>query len=152
MTTARASSSPFAPPGGKLRLATWLVRVPVALILLQTLFFKFTAAPESVYIFQTVGQEPWGRLGSGVVELLASVLLFVPRFTAVGAVLAAGVMSGAIFFHLTKLGIEVQGDGGLLFGLACFVFAGSAFLAFVFRHELPVIGARLSRPVPSTQS
>jgi uncharacterized membrane protein YphA (DoxX/SURF4 family) len=143
MNTSVSPALADAPRRDRLRLATWILRVPVALILLQTLFFKFTAAPESVYIFQTVGQEPWGRIGSGVVELIASVLLFVPRFTALGAALALGVMGGAIFFHLTKIGVEVQGDGGLLFGLACFVFVASAFIACVLRRDLPIIGPRL---------
>ncbi len=124
-------------------IASWIARVVVAIILVQTLFFKFTAAPESVYIFETVGQEPVGRIGSGVVELIASVLLFIPGLTAVGALLALGTMSGAIFFHLTKLGIVVQDDGGTLFGLALVVWAGSAFLLFLYRRTLPVIGVRL---------
>jgi uncharacterized membrane protein YphA (DoxX/SURF4 family) len=138
-------STPIASPGLSqgLFVAGWIARVVVAIILVQTLFFKFTAAPESVYIFETVGQEPVGRIGSGVVELIASVLLFVPGLTAVGALLALGTMSGAIFFHLTKLGIVVQDDGGTLFALAVVVWAGSAFLLFLYRRTLPVIGSRL---------
>ncbi len=126
-----------------LLVASWLARIVVALILVQTLFFKFTGAPESVYIFTTVGQEPWGRYGSGVVELVASVLLFLPATVAIGALLALGTISGAIFFHLTKLGIVVQDDGGLLFGLAIIVFIGSAFLALLYRRTLPVVGTHL---------
>ncbi len=87
---------------GPLRVASWVVRAIVAVILVQTLFFKFSGAPESVYIFKAVGQEPWGRYGSGVVELIAAVLLFVPALVPVGAGIALGVISGAIFFHLTK--------------------------------------------------
>ena len=138
-------STPIASPGLSqgLFVAGWIARVVVAIILVQTLFFKFTAAPESVYIFETVGQEPVGRIGSGVVELIASVLLFVPGLTAVGALLALGTMSGAIFFHLTKLGIVVHDDGGTLFTLALVVWAGSAFLLFLYRRTLPVIGSRL---------
>jgi len=124
-------------------IASWLVRAVVAVILLQTLFFKFTGAPESVYIFKTVGQEPWGRYGSGVVELIAAILLFVPSLIPVGAGLAVGVMSGAILFHLTKLGIVVQDDGGLLFGLALIVWAGSALVLGLYRRDLPIIGAKL---------
>jgi hypothetical protein len=127
-----------------LALASWAARIAAAAILLQTLFFKFTGAPESVYIFTTVGQEPWGRYGSGVVELIASVLLFVPGRTALGAALALGVMSGAIFFHLTKLGIVVQGDGGLLFALALVVWTAAAFLVWLHRATLPVIGPKLA--------
>lgn len=126
---------------GALRLSLGL-RLVAAAILLQTLFFKFTGAEESVYIFTTVGQEPWGRYGSGFVELIASILLFT-RFRAVGAGLALGVMAGAIFFHLTVLGIEVKGDGGLLFALALITAASSATVLVLHRRELPVIGARL---------
>ncbi len=115
----------------------WLLQVVVAVILLQTLYFKFTGAPESVYIFQQVGMEPWGRYGSGVTELLAAVLLLWPGRAAWGALLALGVISGAIFFHLTRLGIEVQGDGGLLFALAVTVFAGSLAVLLLRRRELP---------------
>lgn len=118
------------------------LRLLAAAILGQTLFFKFTGAEESVYIFKTVGQEPWGRYGSGVAELVACVLLFT-RWRAVGAGLALGVMSGAIFFHLTKLGIEVKGDGGLLFALALVTWAASAGVLWLHRRELPVIGPRL---------
>jgi putative oxidoreductase len=125
------------------RVVSWLVRAVVAVILLQTLFFKFTGAAESVYIFKTVGQEPWGRYGSGVVELLAAILLFVPALVPVGAGLALGVMSGAIFFHLTKLGIVVQDDGGLLFGLALVVWGGSALVLWLYRRSLPIIGSKL---------
>jgi hypothetical protein len=103
----------------------------VAGILLQTLFFKFTGADESRYIFSTVGQflgiggvEPWGRIGSGVIELVASLLLLIPATAVAGAVLALGVMGGAIASHVVILGIAVQGDGGLLFGLALVAFAG----------------------------
>lgn len=109
---------------------TWIARIIVAVILLQTLTFKFTAAPESVYIFETVGMEPLGRIGSGIAELIAGVLLLIPgrRFAAAGAALSLGVISGAIFFHLTKLGIVVQDDGGQLFIMAVVVFAGSVFV------------------------
>jgi len=131
------------PQSNFLRVASWLARGVIAVILLQTLYFKFTGAPESVHIFTTVGQEPWGRYGSGIVELIASVLLFLPATVAVGALLALGTMSGAIFFHLTKLGIVVQDDGGLLFALAVVVFICAAFLLWLFRRTLPVVGARL---------
>lgn len=112
------------------------LRLVVAAILVQTLYFKFTGAPESVYIFQTLGAEPWGRLGSGVAELIAAVLLLVPRTAGIGAVLSMGIISGALLSHLTLLGIEVQGDGGLLFGLAVAVFVGSAIIAWAHRDAL----------------
>jgi putative oxidoreductase len=112
------------------------LRIGIAGILLQTLWFKFTGAPESIYIFSTLGLEPWGRIGSGLGELAASVLLLVPATAALGAVVALGIIAGAIVSHLTVLGIEIQGDGGLLFGLAVAVFAGSLALIALRRGEL----------------
>ena len=122
---------------------SWFLQFVVAVILLQTLFFKFTGAPESKYIFETLGAEPWGRLGSGVAELLASVLLLTPATVVLGALLSLGVISGAIVSHLTILGIEVQGDGGLLFALACVVFLASLTIVWLRRGELPIIGKTL---------
>ena len=118
---------------------SWLLQLVVAGILLQTLFFKFTGAPESVYIFRSVGAEPWGRIGSGVVELVASVLLLVPSTVTLGAILVLGTMSGAILSHLTILGIAVMGDGGLLFGLALTAFVSSAIILTIRRAEIPVL-------------
>src|SRR5216684_5130295 len=123
---------------------SWVLRITAAIILLQTLFFKFTAAPESVYIFTKVGAEPWGRIGSGVVELIAAPLILTPRFTWLGSVLALGVMAGAILSHLTILGIEVQGDKGLLFALAVIVFVSSAVNLVLHRNAIPLIGRRLA--------
>src|SRR5882724_4609484 len=100
------------------RIVSWICRIVAAVILAQTLFFKFTGAEESIYIFTKVGLEPWGRYGSGVAELLAVGLLLTPRFAWAGALLALGVISGALVSHLTVLGIVVKDDGGLLFGLA----------------------------------
>ena len=121
-------------------VASWVLQFVVAVILLQTLFFKFTAAAESVYIFSTLGAEPWGRIGSGVVELIAAILLLVPATVTVGAALALAVIAGAILSHLTILGIEVQGDGGLLFVLALTVLFASAVILVLRRNEIPVIG------------
>ena len=125
------------------RSLSWLLRLTAAGILLQTLFFKFTGAEESVYIFRTLGMEPWGRLGSGVVELAASALLLWTPAVASGAALALGVMSGAIVSHLTTLGVEVRGDGGLLFALACIVWSASALLLWLHRGQLPIVGTWL---------
>jgi len=118
---------------------SWVLRLAVAGILLQTLFFKFTGAPESVYIFTKVGAEPWGRIGSGVIELIGAILVLYPRFTWMGALLAAGVMCGAIFSHLTLLGIEVQGDKGLLFTLALIVLLSSTALLYINRAQIPLL-------------
>jgi len=125
-----------------IRIVSRFLRLTVAVILLQTLFFKFTGAPESVYIFETLGLEPHGRIGSGVAELIAAVLLLWPGRVVWGAGLALVVITGAIGSHLTGLGIEVQGDGGLLFGLAVFVWLASAVLLVLHRAELPFIPRR----------
>ena len=128
-------------------VASWFLQLVVAGILLQTLFFKFTGAEESVYIFSSVGRflnlpgvEPWGRIGSGLVELVASLLLLVPGTVSLGAILTIGVMSGAIASHLAILGIEVKGDGGLLFGLAVAALSGSAILLVMRRRQIPIVG------------
>lgn len=105
-----------------------LLRLIAAAILLQTLYFKFTGAPESKFIFGTLGAEPWGRIFSGLVELVASILLLVPAAQIFGAIIGLGVMLGAILSHIFVLGIAIQGDGGLLFALACTVFASCALI------------------------
>lgn len=121
-------------------VASWILQIIVAVILFQTLFFKFTGAEESKYIFSTLGLEPWGRIGSGAVELVAVILLLIPSTVTIGAVLALGTITGAIFGHLTKLGIVVQNDGGLLFALALTVFVSSAVILFLRRREIPIAG------------
>jgi putative oxidoreductase len=126
-----------------LHAVSWVLQLVVAGILLQTLFFKFTGAAESVYIFTTLGIEPWGRIGSGVAELVASVLLLVPATVPIGAGLALAVIVGAIMSHLLFLGIEVQGDGGLLFYLALVVFAASTVILLIRRADLPIVGTWL---------
>jgi hypothetical protein len=116
-----------------------VLRIIVAIILLQTLYFKFTAHPESVYIFTKVGMEPIGRVGSGIVELIASVLLFVPGLIWLGALLAAGATGGAALFHLTILGIDVRGDGGQLFYMAIVVLCFSLTILWAYRRQFPFL-------------
>jgi putative oxidoreductase len=124
-------------------IASTVLQLVAAGILLQTLFFKFTGAEESVYIFTTLGIEPWGRIGSGIVELVASALLLYSPTAAMGAVIALGSMAAAILSHLTVLGIDVKGDGGLLFGLAITVFISSAVVLVIRRGQLPIVGRYL---------
>lgn len=112
----------------------WLLRIIPAIVMVQTLYFKFTTAPESVYIFSTLGMEPVGRIGTGCLELVASVLLLIPRTSPLGALLGVGLMAGAILSHLTKLGIEVMGDGGYLFFLAIVVFICCVALVLLWRR------------------
>jgi len=120
-------------------IGIWVLRLLAAVILLQTLYFKFSAAPESIYIFSKLGMEPWGRIGTGILELIAGILLLIPGTTVFGALLAIGLMTGAIFFHLTKLGISVQNDGGQLFIYALFVFVSCIALVIIHRNDLTVI-------------
>ncbi|CAG4990670.1 hypothetical protein DYBT9275_00585 [Dyadobacter sp. CECT 9275] len=116
------------------KLVFWVLRIVPAVILLQTLFFKFSAAEESVYIFSKLGMEPWGRIGSGITELIAAVMILIPATTGLGALLGLGVISGALISHLTILGIEVQGDHGQLFIYALIVFV-CCLLLVVFEKK-----------------
>ena len=126
-------------------VVSWSLQAAAALILLQTLFFKFTGAPESVYIFSRLGAEPWGRIGSGFAELAAALLLLHPRTAAAGAALALAIISGAIVSHLVRLGVALPevGDRGELFALAIAVFVASAVVVVLRRRELPLVGGRL---------
>ncbi len=126
-----------------LTVVSWICRIIMAVILLQTLYFKFTGAEESKYIFTTLmgaENEAVGRIGSGVVELIAAIFLLIPATAWLGALLALGTITGAIFSHLTKLGIVVKDDGGLLFGLAVAVFVLSAVVLLIHRKQVPVLG------------
>ncbi len=114
----------------------WVMKLIATIIMLQTLYFKFSAAEESVYIFTTLGLEPYGRIGIGVLELIASILILIPKTTLYGAVLGMGLMAGALLSHLTKLGIVVEDDGGQLFIYALLVFFSCAVLVFFNRNKL----------------
>lgn len=116
-----------------------ILRIAVAIILIQTLRFKFTAHPDSVYIFETVGLEPFGRIGIGVLELIAGILLLVPKTVWMGASLSLGIMAGAIMMHLTQLGIEVKGDGGVLFYTALITFTLSGIILYSERKSIPFL-------------
>jgi putative oxidoreductase len=142
--------------GRWVKALSWGCRLIAVVILLQTLFFKFTGAPESVYIFTKLGVflnhyipslsvdriQVYTRIGSGIMELIAALLLLFPPTIWAGAVLAMAATGGAIFSHLTFLGLVVMEDGGLLFGLALIVFATSAVSIFLHRSQIPVLGRR----------
>ncbi len=116
----------------------WLVvKITAAAILLQTLFFKFSAAPESVYIFSSVGIEPWGRIGTGILELITAVLILIPRTSWIGALLSVGLMLGAVATHLFIIGIDVLNDGGKLFALAIITLACS--VAILLHEKVKII-------------
>ena len=113
----------------------WLLRLVAAGIMLMTLYYKFTAHEQSVRLFTTLGMEPWGRIGTGVLELIASLLILYPRTTGWGAGLGAGLMAGAMFFHITKLGIKFDGDYGL-FTMAAIAFIACIILLLVYRRQI----------------
>ena len=127
-------------------LVSWVAQLAAAGILAQTLYFKFSGSSESRAIFSALGAEPWGRIASGVLELVAVLLLLSGRWAALGAALAAGAMAGAIGAHAMKLGIEVQGDGGLLFALALATLFASLLVLWLRRRELPLVGSRAKKP------
>jgi len=117
-----------------------ILRIAVAIILIQTLRYKFTEDPVSVYIFETVGLEPYGRIGIGILELIAGILLLIPKTVWAGALLTLGVIGGAILMHLTQLGIDIKGDGGILFYTAIVTFFLSGIILYFHRKEIPLIG------------
>lgn len=118
-------------------IMSWVCRIIAAAIMIETLFFKFTGAPESVYIFSKMNLEAWWRYGQGVWEFIASVLLLMPRTGWGGGLLTLGAIGAAIVSHVTVLGIEIQGDGGLLFGMAWTAFLSAAVVTFLHRREIP---------------
>jgi putative oxidoreductase len=143
--TAAAPDKP-APKSQFSNVGGWAVQILVAVILAQTLFFKFTYASETQVIFANRGGRP-AATALGVIELICAILLLTPRGSALGALVSLAVTSGAIFTHLTSLGIQIvdpstgQGDHGLLFGLAITVAAGSLIVLWIRWRQLPWIGA-----------
>jgi len=129
MDTALAPLTPIA------RRASWALQLIAAAILLQTLYFKFSGAPEAVAIFERLGVEPWGRIGLGVAELVVGVMLLVPRTAALGGLAAAGLMVGAIGSHLFVIGIEHEGDGGALFAMAWVTLVAGLGVAWLRRRN-----------------
>lgn len=117
-------------------IVLWVLKLTVAIILLQTLYFKFTAHPDSVHIFSALGVEPFGRIGLGIIELITAGLILYPRTSMVGMVLSLGIIVGAIGSHLLVLGLEVEGDGGGLFSLALVVLVADLLYFAMQRLEL----------------
>lgn len=146
-TNAKNSQAPEAPLQGSPKVVSWVAQILAAVIMGQTLFFKFTAAPESVAIFEQLGAEPWGRIATGILEAVAILLLLVPGMAFLGGGLTMGLMGGALGSHLFSLGIEVQGDGGTLFGLAALTFlAATMVTALRVREPLAQTILRVIRP------
>lgn len=127
-------------------IISFVLRLVAAAILLQTLYFKFTGHPESIELFTKLGVEPWGRIGTGIVELIASILLLVPSTVFIGAFLGIGLMSGAILSHLTIIGIQSKGDGGQLFMLAIVVWFCCAIIMLLHKHYAITLVKRFKKP------
>ncbi len=121
---------------------SWGGQLVAAGIIGSTTFFKLSGAQESIDLFTELGVEPWGRIGLGIVEVIASILLIVPRTAAFGGLMALGLMTGAIFSHLTILGIVFNDDGGSLFKMAVAAFVASTLVTWIRRRELPLIARR----------
>ena len=119
------------------RITSWTCSLIAAAVMIETLFFKFTASPESVYIFTRMGTEPWMRWVQGLWELLASICLLWPRMRWLGGILTVGAMAAAILSHLTWLGISIQGDHGLLFCMALVTFTSGFTVMMIHRHAIP---------------
>lgn len=118
-------------------IVTWVCALIAAGIMIETLFFKFTGAPESKYIFSKMGTEPWMRWVQGIWELLASIGLLLPALRWAGGILTTGAMAAAILSHMTWLGYSIQGDHGLLFGMALVTFACGVTVLWIHRHRIP---------------
>lgn len=117
-------------------LISWLLRLTVAIILLQTLYFKFTAHPDSVYIFSALGVEPWGRISLGIIELITALLILFPKTKIIGMLNSLGIIIGAIVSHFLVIGVNVKGDGGNLFILALIVFIASIIYLVINKSEV----------------
>jgi hypothetical protein len=117
-------------------LLSWALRLTVAIILLQTLYFKFTAHPDSVHIFSALGVEPWGRVSLGIVELITAILILLPRTKIIGMLNSLGIIIGAIVSHLLVLGVNVGNDGGGLFILAIMVLIFSSTYLLMHKNEV----------------
>lgn len=118
------------------KIISMILRIVVAVIFIQTLFFKFTAHPDSVELFTALGVEPFGRIGLGIVELIVSLLILIPKTKALGIVSSIGIMIGAIGSHFLVIGTNFKGDGGALFAMAVVVFIAATILFFMHKDEV----------------
>ena len=125
-------------------IVSWILRLFAAVILGQTLFFKFSGHPSSVEIFSVIGMEPHGRIIIGILELIAVILLLVPTTITLGAILSWGVMTGAILGHLTDIGFH--GELLELFLLAIAVWVSSSVLLVLHKNQIPVIRHMFAKP------
>ncbi|MFG0242890.1 MAG: DoxX family protein [Phycisphaerales bacterium JB054] len=136
-----------------LRITAWILQIAIAGVFVLTGFSKLSGAPEAIHIFETLGMEPLGRYATGLAEVVAAVLLLVPKTSAIGALLSLLVITGAIGSHVTKLGIQVTmpdgtSDGGTMFGMAVAVFLASIVVLFIRRAQLPLIGRGATTEAP----
>jgi hypothetical protein len=124
---------------------SWVLRLTVAAILLQTLYFKFTAHPDSVHIFSALGVEPWGRIGLGIIELITALLILLPNTKIIGMIISLGIICGAVFSHILVLGVNVSNDGGGLFALAIVVLVASTLYLIINKVEVLLLITKLKK-------
>lgn len=124
---------------------SWTLRIIVAVILLQTLYFKFTAHPDSVHIFSALGVEPWGRIGLGIIELITALLIVLPKSKIIGMATSLVIILGAVFSHILILGINVSNDGGTLFSLALIVLIASTIFLIMHKNELVLLTSKFKK-------
>lgn len=122
---------------------SWVLRLTVAIILLQTLYYKFTAHPDSVHIFSALGVEPWGRITLGIIELITSILILLPKTKIIGMATSLGIILGAVFSHILVLGVNVSNDGGALFSLALIVLIASTIFLIMYKKELILVTSKI---------
>lgn len=125
------------------RIISWILQIVVAVLLAQASVFKLISDPDTVSLFTKLGMEPHGRIMTGIFELLACILLLIPVSSIYGALLAAGLMSGALLGHITKLGFT--GPEGELGIMAILILLASLVILFLRRAQLPFIARMFSK-------
>ncbi|WP_425389463.1 DoxX family protein [Ekhidna sp.] len=109
-------------------------RLIVAIILAQTLPFKFSGSEESVWIFEQIGWEPWGRYLIASIETVSTIFLLT-NYYIIGAIISLSIISAANFLHFTKLGFIVNDDGGTLFILSIIVIFCSLWIVLYWNMQ-----------------
>lgn len=115
---------------------SWICALIAAGIMMETLFFKFSGAAESRYIFSKMGTDPYMRWTQGVWELLAALGLLIPGWHWLGGILTLGDMGAAIISHMTWLGYAALGDHELLLGMALTTFTCGFTIVVLHRHQI----------------
>ena len=121
------------------KIISWILQLVVVVILGQTLFYKFTDAPETAELFAQLGMGAFGYKLIGLLELIACILLLIPASVATGALLGWGLMTGAIIAHVTEIGFE--GELGVLGAMAITAWLCCMVIMYLNRRSLPILRA-----------